>query len=131
MSAFSELNIAGSGLTMHQRWLDALSDNIANVNTVRSTDQAAFQARFVSARSAAGGGVTVGPESAGDPVGRLTYQPDHPLADEEGYVRMPDIDMASQMSQLVMAQRGFQAQAAVVKNAQDTYSSALSIGRGA
>ena len=42
---------------------------------------------------------------------------------------MPDIDMGSQMSQLIMAQRGFQAQAAVVRNAQDVYSSALSIGR--
>ncbi|MDO9377684.1 MAG: flagellar basal body rod C-terminal domain-containing protein [Nocardioidaceae bacterium] len=131
MSAFSELNIAGSGLTMHQRWLDNLSDNIANVNTVRGTDQAAFQARFTSARAVAGGGVVVGPESLGDPVGRVTYSPDHPLADAEGYVRMPDIDMASQMSQLVIAQRGFQAQATVVKNAQDTYASALSIGRGA
>jgi len=44
-------------------------------------------------------------------------------------VRMPDIDMASQMSQLVMAQRGFQASVQVTKDAQETYSSALQIGR--
>jgi flagellar basal-body rod protein FlgC len=42
---------------------------------------------------------------------------------------MPDIDLGSEMSQLIMAQRGFQAQAAVVKNAQDVYASALSIGK--
>ena len=53
------------------------------------------------------------------------------MADENGYVRQPDVDMASQMSQLIVAQRGFQAQVQVVKNAQDTYSSALSIGRSA
>jgi flagellar basal-body rod protein FlgC len=57
------------------------------------------------------------------------YQPDSPLADAKGYIRMPDIDMASQMSQLIMAQRGFQAQSEVLRNAQDVYSSALSIGK--
>ena len=59
----------------------------------------------------------------------MVFQPDHPLADDDGYVRMPDIDLGSQMSQLIMAQRGFQAQSSVIKNAQDVYSSALSIGR--
>jgi flagellar basal-body rod protein FlgC len=44
-------------------------------------------------------------------------------------VRAPDIDMASQMTQLVMAQRGFQASVQVTKNAQETYASALQIGR--
>ena len=63
------------------------------------------------------------------PTGRLEYAPDHPLADADGNVRAPDIDMASQMSQLVMAQRGFQASVQVTKNAQETYSSALQIGR--
>ena len=47
-----------------------------------------------------------------------------------GYVRAPDIDMATQMTQLVMAQRGFQASVQVTKDAQETYQSALSIGRG-
>ena len=65
----------------------------------------------------------------GDATGRVVYQPDNALADAKGYVRMPDIDMGSQMSQLIMAQRGFQAQSAVIKNAQDVYSSALSIGK--
>jgi flagellar basal-body rod protein FlgC len=67
----------------------------------------------------------------GDPTGRLVHDPDHPLADADGYVRMPDIDLGSQMSQLIMAQRGFQAQTSVIRNAQDVYSSALSIGRNA
>ena len=52
------------------------------------------------------------------------------MADADGYVRAPDIDMGSQMSQLIMAQRGFQASVQVTKTAQDTYTSALQIGRG-
>lgn len=131
MAAFDMLNIAGSGLAMHQTWLDCLSVNIANVNTVKSTGEAAFQAQYAMAQQVEGGGVRVSGIALGDPNGRLVHQPDHPLADADGYVRLPDIDMGSQMSQLIMAQRGFQAQAAVVRNAQDTYSAALSIGRNA
>jgi flagellar basal-body rod protein FlgC len=131
MSAFDLLGIAGSGLTMHQTWLDSLSHNIANVNTSRPTDGPAFQAQYVMAGERAGGGVQVTGTALSDPEGRLVHAPEDPLADEDGYVRRPDIDMSSQMSQLIMAQRGFQAQVQVVKNAQDVYGSALSIGRSA
>jgi flagellar basal-body rod protein FlgC len=131
MGAFDMLGIAHSSLTTHQTWLDALSHNIANASTARPTDQAAFQAQFVMAEAQDAGGVQVSGIALGDPEGRMVHQPDHPLADENGYVRMPDIDMSAQMSQLIMAQRGFQAQTAVVRNAQDVYSSALSIGRNA
>jgi flagellar basal-body rod protein FlgC len=114
---------------MHQTWLDALAHNMSNVNTMRSTDDVAFQAQLVNAQSRADGGVDVASIELGDAEGRLVHQPDHPLADENGMVRAPDIDMGSQMSQLIMAQRGFQASVQVTKNAQDTYASALQIGR--
>lgn len=129
MGAFDMINIAGSGLGMHQTWLDAISHNIANANTARPTDQAAFQARFVMAQAQTEGGVRVSGTALGDAEGRMVHDPSHPLADDNGYVRMPDIDMGREMSQLIMAQRGFQAQASVIKNAQDIYASALSIGR--
>ncbi len=130
MGAFDALNIANTSLGMHQTWLDALAHNIANVNTVRPTSGSAFQAQMIEAQSRADGGVDVTGIALSDPQGRLEYAPDHPLADANGYVRAPEIDLASQMSQLVMAQRGYQAQVSVTKNAQDTYSSALQIGRG-
>jgi flagellar basal-body rod protein FlgC len=131
MGAFDLLGIAHSSMSTHQTWLDALGHNIANANTARPTDQAAFQAQFVMAEAQDTGGVRISGMALGDAEGRLVHQPDHPLADEDGYVRMPDIDMSSQMSQLIIAQRGFQAQTAVVRNAQEIYSSALSIGRNA
>lgn len=129
MGAFDSLRIAGSGLGMHQTWLDALAHNIANVGTVRGTDQDAFQAQLVVAESRDDGGVRVREVALSDAEGRMTYQPEHPLADEEGYVRLPDMDMSDQMSELIMAQRGFQASAQVTKFAQDTYSTAIGIGR--
>jgi flagellar basal-body rod protein FlgC len=130
MGAFDLLRIAGSSLGMHQTWLDALANNIANVNTVTSTSQSAFQAQMPIAQSAPNGGVLVSGIALGDPQGRLVQDPDNPLADADGNVRAPDIDLASQMTQLVMAQRGFQASVQVTKNAQDTYTAALQIGRG-
>ena len=75
------------------------------------------------------GGVQVAGAAFGDATGRLVLEPDNPLADADGYVRYPDIDMSSQMTQLIMAQRGYQANAAVVDRAKETYQAALQIGR--
>jgi flagellar basal-body rod protein FlgC len=129
MGAFDALRIAGSSLGMHQTWLDALAHNIANVNTVKGTDESAFQEQLVVASAREDGGVDVGGVELGSAEGRLTYQPDHPLADADGNVRLPDIELSDQMSSLIMAQRGFQASVTTTKHAQDTYSAALQIGR--
>ena len=129
MGAFDMLRIANSSLGMHQTWLDALSNNIANANTVTATNQDAFQEQMVEATALPEGGVDVSRIVEGDPAGILTYSPDHPLADAEGYVRMPAMDMSVQMTSLIQAQRGFQASVQVTKTAQDTYTAALQIGQ--
>jgi flagellar basal-body rod protein FlgC len=127
---FDAIGIAATGLTLHRKWLDAVSDNLANINTATPTSGAAFQARYVVAQAGEGtSGVYVSGAAYGDPAGRLVYEPDNPLADEQGYVRYPDIDLATQMGQLIMAQRGYQANAAVVDRAKETYQAALQIGR--
>ena len=129
MGAFDALRIAGSSLGMHQTWLDALAHNIANVNTVKGTDESAFQEQLVVASAREDGGVDVAGVELGSAEGRMTYQPDHPLADAEGYVRLPDMELSDQMSSLIMAQRGFQASVTTTKHAQDSYAAALQIGR--
>ncbi len=127
---FDAIGIASTGLTVHRKWLDAVSDNLANINTVKPTDGSAFQARYVVAEEGQGTtGVFVAAAAYGSEEGRLVFEPAHPLADAEGYVRYPEIDLASQMGQLIMAQRGYQANAAVVDRAKDTYEAALQIGR--
>jgi len=127
---FDAIGIASTGLTLHRKWLDAVSDNLANINTVKATSDDAFQARYVVAQEGEGTtGVYVEGAAFGSAEGRLVYEPNHPLADAEGYVRYPDIDLASQMGQLIMAQRGYQANAAVVDRAKETYQAALQIGR--
>lgn len=124
------IGIAGTALTVHRKWLDAVSDNLANANTVTATDGEAFRARYVLAQAGEeNGGVHVAGTEFGDAEGRIVHEPNHPLADEEGYVRYPDIDMSEQMGSLIMAQRGYQVNAAVVDRAKETYQAALQIGR--
>ncbi|MGL3805136.1 flagellar basal body rod protein FlgC [Paeniglutamicibacter sp. R2-26] len=124
------IGIAGTALTVHRKWLDAVSDNLANANTATATSGDAFRARYIVAQ--AGGeqqGVFVAGTEFGSAEGRIVHEPDHPLADADGYVRYPDIDMAEQMGALIMAQRGYQVNAAVVDRAKETYQAALQIGR--
>ncbi|MHC6219502.1 flagellar basal body rod protein FlgC [Arthrobacter sp. MMS24-S77] len=127
---FDAIGIAGSALTVHRKWLDAVSDNLANMNTATRSNGKAFQARYIEAAEGSDGtGVYVKGTPQGSATGRLVYQPDHPLADAQGYVRYPDIDLAEQMGSLIVAQRGYQANAQVVDRARETYLAALEIGK--
>ncbi|MEU3330917.1 flagellar basal body rod protein FlgC [Glutamicibacter creatinolyticus] len=127
---FDAIGIAGTGLTVHRKWLDAVADNLANMNTATSTDGEAFRAQYVMARAGQeNSGVQVAGISRGNAEGRIVHEPDHPLADAEGNVRYPDIDMSEQMGSLIMAQRGYQVNAQVVDRAKETYQAALQIGR--
>jgi flagellar basal-body rod protein FlgC len=134
MPIFGSIGIAGTGLTVYRKWLDAVSDNIANMNNVAATSDEAFQARYITAQAvnygSGDGGVQVGGAMlSGKPEGRLTYDPGHPLADADGNVRYPDINLSDQMTQLIMAQRSYQANLAVVDRAKGAYEAALQVGR--
>jgi flagellar basal-body rod protein FlgC len=132
MSMFAALGISGSGLLVNRKWLDAVSDNIAGSSTVSRTDQEAFRARYVVAQAAQYGepaGVRVAGALLGDADGRVVSMPDHPLADEDGMVRVPDVDLGDQMVQLMMAQRAYQANLSVLERAREAYQQALQLGR--
>jgi flagellar basal-body rod protein FlgC len=136
MGLFSALGIAGTGVTVHRKWMDAVSDNLANINDVKFTGEDAFQARYVIAQAVDYGtgfnGVQVGGAVlSGRTDGRLVYEPAHPLADADGYVKYPDIDLGSQMAQLMMSQRGYQANIAVADRAKTSYEAAIALGRNA
>ena len=133
MSVFGALGIAGSGLVTHRKWLDAVSDNVANMNDATSTDKSAFQARMVQAQAvdygSGTGGVQVTGVTYGSGVGRVVHEPDNPLADKDGNVRYPDIDLSDQMTQLMMAQRGYQANLQTMSAATQAYQAALQLGK--
>jgi flagellar basal-body rod protein FlgC len=130
MSTFNAIGVAGTGVTVYRKWLDAVSDNIANIDNVSRTSENAFHARYVVAQEAQdGNGAQVGGIAYGSAEGRLSFEPDNPLADTEGYVRRPDIDLGSQMAQMMMAQRAYQANLSVVDRARDSYNAAINLGK--
>jgi len=130
MSTFNAIGVAGTGVTVYRKWLDAVSDNIANMDNVSRTSEKAFQARYVLAQEAQdGNGAQVGGVAFGSAQGVLAYDPDNPLADNEGYVRRPDIDLGSQMAQMMMAQRAYQANLSVVDRAKESYTAAINLGK--
>ena len=131
MGLFDAMDTAGSGVHMSRVWMDSTSDNIANLNTIRPAGEEPFRARLVIAQAARGQeGVQVAGIAlkAGDPV--RTYEPEHPLADGEGYITRPHVDMAEEMTHMLVAQRHYQANLSVMTQARDAYQAALAIGRG-
>jgi flagellar basal-body rod protein FlgC len=135
MSIFNTINTAATGLTTNRSWIDVISNNIANINTVEPMSGSAFQASFLEVQAAGDGpdgiGQGVQPVSLAksSKQGRVTYAPQNPLADKNGYVRLPDDDLSDEMGNLIMAQRSFQANANVVDRAREVYQSAIDIGK--
>ena len=136
MSMFPVFETAGSALTTHRIFMDAIADNIANINTIKPTNQPAFQERFVVAQElpsqpgdpvGVGGGVAPVAVELGDSTGVLTYDPTNPLADKNGLVRRPNINLGDQMTNLIIAQRAYQLNLAVVQHAQTSYQQAINI----
>jgi len=134
MGAFDALDIAQTGADVSQLWLEAIAHNIANVNTIRSADEEPFRAKLVHAEEAINGaGVGEGTraiqilESQGEPM--WVFDPEHPLATEEGYVVRPVVDLAKEMADMIAAQRSYQMNLQVIKTNEETYQAALRIGR--
>ena len=135
-SMFPTFDIASSALTTHRIWMNAISDNIANINTVKPMSQPAYQEKFIVAQEipstpgepvGVGGGVAPVAVEYGDATGMVTYDPTNPLADKDGLVRRPSENLGDQMTNLIIAQRGYQLNLAVIDRAQDSYQQALDI----
>lgn len=82
MTIFSAIGIAGTGVTVYRKWLDAIADNVSNMNDAESTSGEVFRARYVQARAVGygtgEGGVAVAGTALGDAKGRLVYEPENP-----------------------------------------------------
>ena len=152
MGLFSSINIASSGLTVQRLRQDVIADNIANVNTTRTTEGGPFRRSRVIARprveqpywrgpfvpawldNGVGRGVRVTRiEKDFDAKPRLVYDPTHPDAVKDGpragYVEMPNVNIVSEMVDLISASRSYEANVAVINGAKDIFQQALQIGR--
>ena len=128
MSGLGAIGTAGSAMRVYRSWIDAVSDNVANIDTARPMSGEAFRPRSIIA-TATDDGVEVSGVELGSAEGNVVYDPGNPMADATGLVRMPETELADQMVQLMAAQRGYQANVSVVQRAREAYEAALRIGQ--
>jgi len=133
---FSIIDTGLTGAGFSRYWMENIAHNIANVNTVRGGDEEPFRARMVEARalgtrdSDEGLGVAVSDVRDAEGDAPLVFDPNHPLADEAGYVKAPLVDLAGELTNLIQAQRSYQVSLKVIQSGEEAYQSALRIGSG-
>ena len=143
MSIFGAIDASASGMTAERLRLDVISNNIANVNTTRTTTGGPYRRQFVvfeprqgdaSFPRTSGGqvqlnGVRVSGIKQDDSPLRMIYEPGHPDADADGYVKMPNINIITEMVDMMTASRAYEANVTAVNVAKSMMMKALEIGR--
>lgn len=113
MSLMGTFNLGTTGLVAQSVRLNVIASNVANAETAVGPDGNAYRARhvvFQAKREPAGVGasVQVARIVESDAAPRLEYRPGHPLANEQGYVSMPNVNPAEQMVDMISASRAYQ-----------------------
>ncbi|MDI6703069.1 MAG: flagellar basal body rod protein FlgC [bacterium] len=145
MGLFDAIDTSSSGLTAERLRMDVIANNIANVNTTRTPEggpyrrqQVIFEPResprfsipFVGRdrKLEPGKGVRVVAIQEDESPPRLEYRPGHPDADENGYVRLPNVNIVVEMTDMITATRAYEANVQVITSAKDMMMRALRIG---
>ncbi|HWK59929.1 MAG TPA: flagellar basal body rod protein FlgC [Eoetvoesiella sp.] len=138
MSSMTIFDIAGSALAAQSQRMNVTASNMANANSVVGPDGQPYKAREVvfqmapvpgQAYSQAVGGVRVANVVESNAPAKLQYDPKNPLADENGYVTMPNVDMVAETVNMISASRSYQANVEVINTAKSLMSRTLSIGQ--
>ena len=148
MSMFGGMEISASALTVQRLRMNVTADNLANAQTTRTADGTPYRRKEVTLQAvgdgafgaqltkAMGGGSGVAPGgvqateiSEDETSGKLVYDPSHPDADAQGYVRMPNVDTVTEMVDLIDAQRAYEANVTAMSAAKQMFAKTLEILR--
>lgn len=147
MSFLNSFNISASGLTAERLRMDVISQNIANVNTTRTTNGGPYMRKLVVFKevdnqnnfgdllnmakdSNVGNGVEVSAiiNDNKTPLKRV-YDPGNPDADNTGYVSLPNVDVVSEMVDMISATRAYEANVTAINSTKSMIQDALNIGK--
>ena len=133
MSLWSSIDASASGLTAQRLRMEVISNNIANVNTTRTPEGGPYRREVVLfAPILRMKGVRVigivDDNTEKNPL-RLKYDPSHPDANEQGYVLMPNVNIVTEMVDMISATRAYQANVAAINAAKSMLQEALGIAR--
>lgn len=148
MSLGNIFDIAGSGMTAQSLRLNTTASNIANAETASSSTDQTYRARkpvFAAIQHAmmnpdgqgmgfgsdsdAGAGVRVEGIVESDAELQMRYQPDHPAANEEGYVFFPNVNVVEEMADMMSSSRSFQLNVDVMNTAKSMMQRILTLGQ--
>ena len=122
------INTAATGIAASLAQLSATAHNLANVQTTAPMDETAFQGDRPLLSENPGGGVSVAAIiPAGTEEGIPAFQPDNPQSDASGFVRLPDLDIAAEMVNLIVAEQAVAANVSTINRAVDSYRDLLSM----
>lgn len=146
MSIFQGMNISSSALTAHRLRMDTIASNMANLETTRGKyvngewvpytrkmvvlqpQESSFSSHLQKARNGLNG-VKVSRVVEDTSPYRLLYDPNHPDANEDGYVQMPNVDPLREMVNLISTTRAYEANVTVLNASKSMYVKALEIGK--
>ncbi len=130
---FSSMNISASGMSAQRLRMDIIASNIANVQTTRTSQGGPYRKKEVVFASILNNKMQEGVRVAeifSDPSPfRLLYNPRHPDANPEGYVAMPNVNTITEMIDMIVTTRCYEANVTAFKSAQNIFNKALELGR--
>jgi flagellar basal-body rod protein FlgC len=138
MSSFKVFDISGSGMAAQSLRLNTVASNLANANSVSGDPNTVYRARhpvFEAVRTALGGdgsgaAVRVRGITESDAPALARYEPGNPLANEEGYVFAPNVNVVEQMVDMISASRSYQSNVEVMNASKEMLLSTLRLGQG-
>jgi flagellar basal-body rod protein FlgC len=127
-------DIAGSALGAQTVRLNTTASNLANANSASSSTDETYRARqpvfatlMDESNDAVAGVEVAGIVESQEPL-RRNYQPGHPLADEEGYVLMPNVNPVEEMANMISASQAYQNNVEVMNSSKQMLLRTLSLG---
>jgi flagellar basal-body rod protein FlgC len=134
MSLFKVFNVSGSAVSAQSQRLNVVASNLANAESVAGPDGQPYKARQVVFQTqmldgdATSAGVRVARVIEDDSAPRRIHDPRHPLADENGYVTLPNVNVVEEMVNMISASRSYQTNVDVMNTAKTLLQKTLQLG---
>ena len=134
MSLFNVFNISGSAMSAQAQRLNAVASNLANADSATSANGKPYKAKqvvfsAVPSNSPDASGVKVKQVIEDPSPPKVVYDPKHPMADEKGYVTMPNVNVTEEMVNMISASRAYQNNVETMNAAKSMLLKTLTIGQ--
>ena len=133
MSLFNIFNVSGSAMSAQAQRLNTVASNLANADSATSPTGQAYRAKQVvfEAVQTEGGGTGVRVQQVIEDAAplRQVYDPKHPMADDKGYVGMPNVNVVDEMVNMLSASRSYQTNVETMNAAKTLINKTLTLGQ--